>query len=305
VTDRDNYVNDPTGGHLWGYDIENPSVNWGATAEAAWSPIAQRSFVEGGFVWTAFDYKGEPTPYAWPDINSHFGVIDIAGFPKDLFHWYQVWWTNDNTTRCYLFPHWNWQTGDTVDVWVFSNADSVELFLNGVSQGKQTMPVYGHVEWQVKWVTGTISATAYKNNVAVATDQRTTTGTPYAIVLTERVVGGQPGIYADGQDVGMIEVSVVDNQGQVVPGATNNITFSISGPGTIFGVGNGDPADLEPDKANYRSVWHGLALVEVQATTTTGSITVTATSSGLKSASVAIQSTTPPPSMMKKSLVTF
>jgi len=287
VTDRGIYVNNATAGYVWGYDIQNPGVGWGSSAEAAWQPIASRAFVEGGFVWTGFDYKGEPTPYGWPDINSHFGVIDIAGFPKDVYWFYQVNWPQEKAYRIYLFPHWNWAAGSHVDTWVFSNAESVELFLNGVSLGSKTQPALGHVNWNVTYASGTITARASVGGNVVATATRETTGAPAAVILKERVVGAS-GIRADGQDVAMVEVSIVDAQGRIVPTASNSLSFSVSGPGRVYGVGNGDPASHEPDKATTRSAWNGLALVHVQSTGTKGTITLTATSSGLAQATVQI-----------------
>jgi beta-galactosidase len=287
VTDRGIYVNNATAGYVWGYDIQNSGVSWGSSAEASWQPIAARNFVEGGFVWTGFDYKGEPTPYGWPDINSHFGVIDIAGFPKDVYWFYQVNWPQEKAYRIYLFPHWNWPAGSHVDTWAFTNAESVELFLNGASLGKKTQASLSHVNWNVTWATGTIEARAYVGDSVVVSATRVTTGSPAAIVLKERVVG-TAGIRADGQDVAMVEVSVVDTQGRIVPTASNFITFSVSGPGRVYGVGNGDPASHEPDKATTRSVWNGLALVHVQSTGTKGTITLTATATGLTQATVQI-----------------
>jgi len=291
-SDRGLYANDPANGYLWAYDIENPGVGWGASAEDAWNPLAARDFMQGGFVWTGFDYKGEPTPYGWPDINSHFGVIDIAGFPKDIFHYYKSWWPENNADYLYLFPHWNFQSGATVDVWAFSNAEQVELFLNGKSQGKLTMPALGHVNWKIGFAAGNISAIAYRNNVQVGTQTRKTANSPAFIVLTERIVGTS-GMFADGKDVALIEVRITDDQGWVVPTANNKITFSLSGPASIYGVGNGDPACHEPDKANSRSVWNGFGLVIIQSTQQAGSVTVTASSPGLPSASIQIASVSP------------
>jgi len=287
VTDRWIYENNATAGYVWGYDIQNPGVSWGSSAESAWQQVASRQFIEGAFIWTGFDYKGEPTPYGWPDINSHFGIIDIAGFPKDVYYYYQVNWPQEKAYRIYLFPHWNWASGAHIDTWVFSNAESVELFLNGVSQGKKNQPALGHLNWNVTWATGNITAIAYVGTTAVANATRVTTGNPAAIVLKERIVGTS-GIRADGQDVAMIEVSIVDSQNRLVPTASNSVAFSVSGPGRIYGVGNGDPASHQPDKATNRSAWNGLALVHIQSTGSKGNIVVTATSSGLTQGTVQI-----------------
>jgi len=156
----------------------------------------------------------------------------------------------------------------------------LNYFLNGVSQGKKTQPALGHVNWNVTWATGNITAVAYVGTTVVANATHVTTGTPAAIVLKERIVG-TAGIRADGADVAMVEVSIVDSQGRLVPTANNLVSFSLSGPGRIYGVGNGDPASHQPDKGNTRSAWNGLALAHIQSTGAKGNIVVTATSSGL------------------------
>jgi len=245
----------------------------------------------GGFAWTGFDYKGEPTPYDWPCINSNFGVIDIAGFPKDTFWYYQSWWINK--TVLHVFPHWNKpESGLAQPVWVYSNAASVELFINGASQGKQQMPQLDHVEWATQWVSGAIRVVAYDaQGTVVATQTIETTGAPAAIVL--EVEYGSDGIYADKQDVALIKASIVDSAGRTVPTASNKITFEVSNLGRLIGVGNGDPSSHEPDKANYRSAFNGLARAVVQSTVTVGIISVTASAEGLKPGLTTIKTMAP------------
>ena len=281
ITDRGMYTNDTVNGYLWGYDL-NP-VGWGETAEAWWQFYAARPWSSGGFCWTGFDYRGEPTPYGWPCINSHFGVIDMCGFPKDIFYYYQANWTLKPVLH--LFPHWNWSTpGQPINVWVFGNCQAVELFVNGASQGRQTLNVQGHVEWDnVPYAAGNIQAIGYNNSVAVITNTVVTTGTPAAVAL----IPDRSTILADGSDVSVVTVAVLDSQGLVVPTASNNISFSITG-GVILGVGNGNPSSHEPDKATQRMVFNGLAEVIVQSTNQPGSITLTATSPGLTSTNITI-----------------
>jgi hypothetical protein len=299
VTTRGIYTNDTVNGYVASYDIitmsglPNP-MTWGETAEDWWQIYAARPWASGGFNWTGFDYRGEPTPYNWPCINSHFGQMDTCGFPKDLFYYYQANWTLKPVLH--LFPHWNWTTGRKINVWVYGNCQTVTLYTNGVSLGQQTLNVQGHIEWDnVTYASGTLQAIGYNNNVAVITNTVVTTGTPAAIAL----VPDRSTILDDGLDVSVVTVEVLDAQGRVVPTATNNINFSITG-GTIIGVGNGNPSSHEPDQMTnqwQRQVFNGLAEVIVQSTNQPGSIVLTATSSGLTSTNVTITeaATLPPP----------
>ncbi len=161
VTTRGIYEKDTVNAYLPDEDITAPW--WANTAEQWWSLAAVRPWWMGGFVWTGFDYRGEPTPFEWPNINSHFGIMDMCGFPKNIYYYYQSWWTDKDVLH--IAPHWNWKgrEGQTIDVWVYSNADNVELFLNGKSLGKKEMPRNSHLQWEVNYEPGTLSAIAYKN----------------------------------------------------------------------------------------------------------------------------------------------
>ncbi|WP_231725901.1 beta-galactosidase GalA [Chthonomonas calidirosea] len=271
VSDRGIYANDPAKGYVSAYN----------NAENTWKSVATHPFVAGGFVWTGFDYKGEPSPYGWPCVNSHFGLMDLCGFPKDDYYYYKAWWDQEHPL-VHLFPHWNWQgkEGQPIDVWCYSNCDAVELFLNGKSLGKKEMPKYWHVEWHVPYSPGVLEARGYRDGQVVATDRVETTGPPAAIRLTTST----PTIKADGEEVGIVEVAIVDAQGRVVPTADNLVHFRVRGAGSIAGVGNGDPSDHEPDQANYRHAFNGLCLLVVRAGNRPGSIEVEATSEGLRSA---------------------
>jgi hypothetical protein len=209
--------------------------------------------------------------------------MDTCGFPNDLFYYYQANWTLKPVLH--VFPHWNWTTGQKINVWAYGNCQAVALFTNGVSVGQQTLNVQGHVEWDnVPYTSGTLQAIGYNNNVAVITNTVVTTGTPAAIAL----VPDRSTILADGRDVSVVAVEVLDALGNVVPTASNNVTFTISG-GSILGVGNGNPSSHEADKAsNQRKVFNGFAQVIVQSTNQTGSIVLGATSSGLASTNVTI-----------------
>jgi len=217
---------------------------WATTAEAWWSYFADRPWLSGGFVWTGFDYRGEPTPYGWPCINSHFGILDTCGFPKDLFYYYQSWWTTN--TVLHLLPHWNWagREGREIRVDALSNCKQVELFLNGQSLGKQAMKPNSKLTWQVKYAPGTLSAKGFDAAGKVIAETKVeTTGDATQIQLTPN----RTSISADGEDVSVVTVSVTDAQGRIVPVAGNKINFAIEGAGKILGVGNGDPSCHEPD----------------------------------------------------------
>ncbi len=293
VSDRGIYTNDAANGYVWGYDVENSAVNWGETAEAWWQYYFARPWSSGGFSWTGFDYRGEPTPYGWPCINSHFGSLDTCGFPKDNFYYYQANWTLKPVLH--VFPHWNWPTtGQPVNIWAFGNCQTVELFTNGVSLGRQTLDTLGHVEWDnVPYVPGTLQAIGYNFGMAVITNTVSTTGVPATIAL----IPDRSTILADGRDVSVVAVQIHDPQGNVVPTATNLVNFNITG-GSIIGVANGDPSSHQADKAsNQRSAFNGLAEVLVQSSVEPGPINLTATAVGLPSNSITITAAVslPPP----------
>lgn len=242
VSDRGIYANDTQGGYVSAYDVVWPG--WTTTAESWWSFFAVRPWLSGAFVWTGFDYRGEPTPYWWPSINSHYGILDTCGFPKDVFYYYKSWWTTNAVLH--VFPHWNWRgkEGQTVPVWVYSNCKFVELFLNGKSLGKQNMSRYSHLEWNVNYEPGTLNAEGFDaGGRLIANTKEETTGEPAQIQLTP----DRQTINADGEDVAVFTVSALDAQGRPVPTARNKINFSVEGAGRILGVGNGDPSCHERD----------------------------------------------------------
>lgn len=293
VTTRGEYKRDTIRNYLPDQDITAPW--WASTAEAWWKPAAENKYWLGGFIWTGFDYRGEPTPFKWPNINSHFGVMDMCGFPKNLYYYYQSWWTNKDVLH--ISPHWNWnvkwgEAPPDIDVWVNSNADEVELFLNEKSLGKKAMPRNGHLKWNVTFAPGKLEAVAYKQGRTFRKKVETT-GAPAEVVLTPY----KTTMLADGKDVTVMNVTVIDREGREVPDANNMIRFSISGPGKIIGVGNGDPSSHEPDKcvdgAWQRSAFHGKCQVIVQSDTTSGMIRFEATSPGLWSGGTEIITVSP------------
>ena len=286
VTTRGVWEKDSIRAYLPDQDITAPW--WASTAETWWKLAGPNDFWLGGFVWTGFDYRGEPTPFKWPNINSHFGIMDMCGFPKNIYYYYQSWWTDKDVLH--ISPHWNWKEkrGKPVDVWVNSNADNVELFLNGKSQGKKDMPRNSHLQWSVNYEPGTLEAVAYKKGKKLTTKVETT-GMPTEVKITPY----KTTILADGKDATVINVSVIDQQGREVPDADNKIQFFISGNAKIIGVGNGDPSSHEPDKcaegAWQRSLFNGKCQVIIQAGTKPDLIKFEAKANGLWTGSTDIQ----------------
>jgi beta-galactosidase len=268
------YSTDPLRNAESAFDV-NPA-GWGETAEEWWKFYGTREWEAGGFMWTGLDYRGEPTPYGWPSINSQFGVIDMCGFPKDTAFYYKAWWGKEPVLH--LFPHWNFEgkEGETIPVWVFSNLEEVELLVNGTSLGSQKVPHLGHLEWKVKYQPGVIEVRGSKGGTVELTEKRETTGPTAAI----RVTSDRTEINADGEDVAILKVEALDKEGRPVPTASNLISFKVTGDGALIGVGNGDPNCQESDKASSRSLFNGLAQVIVQSTKQPGQIQFEAVKEG-------------------------
>ncbi len=292
VTTRGIYTKDTINAYVPDEDITAPW--WANTAEQWWTLAAERRWWMGGFVWTGFDYRGEPTPFEWPDINSNFGIMDMCGFPKNIYYYYQSWWTDKDVLH--ISPHWNQpagkagakaKEGEPVDVWVNSNADNVELFLNGKSLGKKDMPRNSHLQWNVNYEPGILSAVAYKNGKRLTASVETT-GNAAEVVITPY----KTTLLADGKDATVINVKVVDRQGREVPDANNPVSFTISGDAKIIGVGNGNPSSHEPDKYFdnrwQRMLFNGKCQLIVQAGKKPDFIHIEAASEGLGTASTDI-----------------
>ncbi len=282
VGTRGIYITDPSKGYVSSYD---PYTTTGrASAEGWWQFCDAQPWLAGGFVWTGFDYRGEPSPDGWPNVSSQYGIVDTCGFPKDTFYYYQSWWTQKPVLH--LFPHWNWPAyeGREIAVWVYSNLDKVELFHNGKSLGIKAVEKNSHVAWNVKYLPGSLEARGWKDGKHVMTTRRDTTGPAAKLVL----LPDRKSLSADGVDVAMFSVAVQDASGRVVPITNNLVTFRITGPARLIGVGNGDPTDQSPDKGTSRKAFSGYCMALVQSDKSPGTITVEATSPGLAPATASV-----------------
>jgi beta-galactosidase len=258
---------------------------WGSPHETAWKAVKKYDYISGIFVWTGFDYLGEPAPYPWPARSSYYGIIDLAGFPKDAYYMYQSEWTSKPVLH--IFPHWNWKLNQTIDVWAYyNNADETELYLNGESQGiRKKQGDDMHVMWRVKYQPGTLKAISRKNGQTVLTSEIKTAGKPAKIEL----IADKNIIKADGTDLSFVTVKITDENGIMVPNADNLVNFTISGEGFIAGVDNGFQASTEPFKASYRKAFNGMCLAIIQSNGKTGKIILQATSEGLTNNKIEIQ----------------
>jgi len=280
VSTRGEYARDDKRAVVSSYDVDAPY--WGKTAQAWWSLYNSKPYLLGGFVWTGFDYRGEPTPFNWwPSVSSNFGIMDLCGLPKDIFYYYQAWW-RDDLPVLHLLPHWNWEgrEGQPIEVWAYSNLEAVELFLNGVSLGRKTPPKDGHAQWTVPYAPGRLVAYGFKNGQVVLKAERRTAGAPARLVLAP----DRTQLTADGQDVAVVNVSVCDKAGVIVPKAAVRVDFGLTGPGRLIGVGNGDPNSHEPDKAAFRTTYNGWAQALVQTRKAGGTIRLEARAEGLPNA---------------------
>ena len=251
---------------------DNMHASWSSTHEETWDVVKHNDFVGGQFIWTGFDYIGEPTPYGFPARSSYFGIVDLAGFPKDSYYMYQSEWTDKQVLH--LFPHWNWLDGQHIDLWCYyNNADEVELFINGRSQGvkaKKDDHEY-HLMWRVKFEPGEVKAVARKNGKVVAEKTIRTSGAPAQLRMTSDRIrfGNNP----NGDNLAFITVEVIDKDGNLCPRADDQVFFKVEG-GRIVGVDNGNPISMERFKDTKRKAFNGKCLVVVA--TDGGDVTVRA-----------------------------
>jgi Beta-galactosidase/beta-glucuronidase len=263
---------------------DNCRAPWGSTHENNLKIVKKYDHISGQFIWTGFDYLGEPTPYWWPSRSSFFGIVDLAGFPKDVYYLYQSEWTDKDVLH--VFPHWNWKAGETVDVWAYYNhADEVELFLNGVSLGKRSKQNDDmHVMWRVPYVPGTLKAVSRKGGKVILNKEIKTAGEAVSIRLTP----DRSTIAADGKDLSFVTVELLDKDGNICPLANQLVKFTLEGEGNIAGTDNGDQNDHISLKKPERHLFYGKCLVIVQSGAKAGTINLKASVDGLPAQKVAI-----------------
>jgi beta-galactosidase len=282
---------------------DNTYAYWGGTHEKTWQAVKKYPHMAGIFVWSGFDFIGEPLPYPnFPARSSYYGIVDLAGFPKDVYYMYQSEWTNKPVLH--IFPHWNWNKADTVDVWAYyNNADEVELFLNGKSLGiRKKINEELHVMWRVPFEPGALKAISRKNGRIVLIKEIKTAGKPAKIELTAyrkiikadarppaRAGSDGDGPAGRGKDLSFITARVLDKDGNLVPDADNLIEFSISGNANIAATDNGYQADTTSFTSYKRRAWKGMALAIVKASSKKGNSTLTATAAGLKPGTIALK----------------
>lgn len=264
---------------------DNCSAPWGSTHAETWKEVRKHDFLSGMYIWTGFDYLGEPTPYEWPSRSSYFGVIDLAGFPKDAYYMYQSEWTDK--TVLHLFPHWNWEPGQLVDVWAYyNNADEVELFLNGVSKGVKSKSEDDlHVWWRLPFEPGKLMAVSRKNGVVIKETLVSTAGKPSQIVAR----ADRATIQSGGEDLAFITIEVLDERGNLVPYADNLIEVKVSGNGSIAAVDNGSQTNHQPFVGEQISAFHGKCLVVVRAAKNPGVAVVSLSSDGLRGSTLEVR----------------
>jgi beta-galactosidase len=284
VMTRDEYSTDLKRAVIDAYD--DFVLPWGLSNRNAWKEIVTRPYVAGTMVWTGFDYRGEPQPLSWPSTGSSFGCMDLCGFPKTAYWIHQAQWITDRPIL-HIVPDWNWagDEGKPVKVFVATNVEKVELLLNGKSLGVTPVDKFQMLSTEVNYQPGKLEAVGYNNGKEVARFSEETTGEPSAL----KIVPDRANLAGDGCDAEPVTVEVVDDQGRVVPGASNLVKFGVSGPGSIIGLNNGDPTCHEPEKGNAHSVFHGLGLAIVQGQSTgAGALKLSASSEGLSPAEATI-----------------
>ncbi len=266
--------------HVMASFDEEPA-DWGSTHREGWKSVAERTFVAGTFVWTGFDYHGEPTPFEWPSAGSYFGIMDLCGFPKMAFYLHRAQWVDD-VPLLDLMPHWNWpgREGQAVKVMALTNVESVRLMLNGGLIGEQKVDRYTMPSWQVPYAPGRLEAIGYRGGREVARSVVETTGAAVAL----RITPDRRAMAADGEDVQPYTIDAVDARGRHVPTANLDVTFAVSG-GAIIGLGNGDPVSHEAEQGNRRRLFNGLAQVIVRAGGGgAGTVKLSASAAGLRPA---------------------
>lgn len=281
VATRGEYKDDEQKGYMSNF---GKGVSWGLQPGQDWKHVVLYPYLSGTFVWTGFDYRGEPTPYLWPCVSSHFGIMDLCGFPKDGYYGYTAAWKDEPSIHVY--PHWNLKDmeGQTVKMGIYTNCEEVELRVNGKSLGRRKADPYERLEWDVVYKPGKIEARGYDKGKLVAREINETSDAAAVIVADSDVRT----IKADGKDLFIVNYTLLDRKGRFVPDACNRLDFSVSGPGVIIGTGNGDPSCHDPEKVPWRKAFNGHCQVIVQSTGDPGKIVLEATGDNLVPASVSV-----------------
>ena len=262
---------------------DNCRTPWGSTHEATWKLIKKHDYLSGFYIWTGFDYLGEPTPYQWPSRSSYFGIIDLAGFPKDIYYMYQSEWADKDVLH--IFPHWNWTAGQTIDVVAYTNFDEVELFINDKSQGsKSKLNDEVSIYWRVQYEPGKLKAIGRRANGEVKVTELFTAGKPAKIVLK----ADRSQINADGKDLSFVTIEVIDENNHIVPNANNRIEFEVSENIKIAGVDNGDQTNHDSFQSNSCKAFNGKCLVILKSGEVPGKAFIKAHSNGLVSATLGL-----------------
>ncbi len=286
VMQRGQYFTDMKKNLLDAYDTQHPG--WGTTQRNGWKQIAERPFMAGCFVWTGFDYRGEPTPLQWPTVDSNFGIVDLCGFPKTAFYIHQAQWV-ENRPILHMVPHWNWPAdsiGKKINVMVLTNADKVKLLLNGKLICEKPVDKYEMLNEMVPYQPGKLEAVGYKGGKEVSRFKVETTGAPVRLEL----IPDRKTIVNDGCDAVPVTVRALDAKGRPVETVNIPVEFEVSGVGSIIGLGNGDPNSHEMEKGNKRSLFNGLVQVILQSKTNqAGTLALIAKAEGLKPATLVIR----------------
>ena len=292
VTTRGILKKDTVACYLPDQDLNAPW--WASLAEAWWPQAAENDWIAGGFIWTGFDYRGEPTPFRWPNVNSHFGILDVCGFPKSIAWYYKSWWSEEDVLN--IWPHWNnpAEPGVPVEVWVNSNADSVELLLNGKSLGTKIMVRNSHLNWQVPYEPGKLAARGWRAGRLMRTTVETTAKPAEIVLMVAKTT-----LFADNRDATVINIRAIDREGRWVPDAQNLVKFSVEGDARIIGTGNGDPSSHESDQCApgqwQRHLFNGYCQVILQAGTKAGIVKFKAEAEGCWSGESEIHTVAPYP----------
>jgi beta-galactosidase len=259
---------------------------WGRSIEQTWEDCASRNFLGGTFLWTGFDYRGETYPFSWPAVITRYGLMDLCGFPKDSYFYYQAEWTEK--AILHLFPHWNLdlEQGEYIDLWAYSNCSEVEVWLNGSSLGRKRRPSYGKLKWEVPYSPGILEGAGYDSNgKEIVRSVLETSESAFSLHLDLM----HQGINPDGSTVAILSVCAVDEKGRKIDNAENLITFITEPNLQILGVGNGNPTSHESEKAARRKLFNGYAQLLVRSYERSGKMTICAQSEGLQSATCVLE----------------